>query len=247
MRAHDDSKVPGGGVQNWGVPNWLDATQYPKHAGPSAGAAWSWEFLRRAPAYRDFWTKEVFPFVERDGSIDFDASVGRYRSANADGDEEVWGVFREARDRYGLLTGPHDPRSTRPPPLMDGNAIREIRFSEQLIKLSRREVGYVFDLGRPLKPQFDRALEAARGLQAHRRKTGQIEVELARLRAAKFVRYLRLIDAEDARVAPKKIKDALFQDIAKDYPDDARAGAFKDARRVAHRLRDGGWRALSTT
>ncbi len=161
------------------------------------------------------------------------------------------GVLKKAEDRFGLLLGPRDPRSPAAPALTDGNAIRQIvasRFHpEQRVELSRREVAYVFDLGRPLEPQFDRALEAARTLQAHRLKTGEIAVEPARRRADKYVLYLRLIDAEDAGVAPREIKDKLFGDVAREYPDDPRSNAFKAARRAAHRLRDGGYRALSAT
>jgi hypothetical protein len=118
------------GRNDWGVPDWLEVAQYPMHAGSSAGAAWAWEFLRRSPAYREFWTNDVLPFVLADGSIDVDASVGKYRSKNTDGAEISWGVFTEVRDRFGLMVGPRNPRSSSVRGVfMDGQAIREIYAS----------------------------------------------------------------------------------------------------------------------
>jgi hypothetical protein len=134
---------------------------------------------------------------------------------------------------------------------MDGNANGEIYVSrfhpETQVRLSRREVAYVFDLGRPLEPQFARALRDARGVQAHRVRTGEVEVEGVRRRADKYVLYLRLIDAEDAGVDRKQIKNELLGNIPEQYPDNRRTVAFKDARRAAHRLRDVGYRDLGAT
>jgi hypothetical protein len=226
------------GRDDWGVPDWLDPHSYPRHSGPSAGVAWSWEFLRRSPAYREFWMKDVLPFVGADGSIEVvDASVP--------------GVLKKAEDCFGLLLGPRDPRSPVAPAPTDGNAIRQIvasRFYPELpVELSRWDVGYVFDLRRPPEPQFDRALQAFRDLQADRRKTGELAVESARRREDRYACYLRLIDAEDAGAAPREIADELFGDIAREYPGDPRSSAFQNARRAAHRLRDEGYRALAST
>jgi hypothetical protein len=208
------------GSNDWGVPDWLNVAQYPMHAGSSAGAAWAWEFLRRNRQYREFWTKDVLPFVLAEGSIDVDASVGKCRSIKTDGAEIPWGVVKEVRDRFGLLAGPRNPRSSSVVGLfMDRNAIREIyAHPEAQVRLARREVAYVFDLGRPLEPQFARALQDARGVRAHRVRTGEVEVEPARRRTDRYVLYLRVIDAEDAGDAPKRIKDVLFGTLRRSTP-----------------------------
>src|SRR4029077_4504077 len=128
-------------------------------------------------------------------------------------------VFKEAHDRFGLRAGPRNPRSSSAGP-MDGNAGRTIFPSggEAEVRLFRHEVAYVFNVDRPLKPQFARALKDARGVQARRVRTGEVEVDTARRRTDKYVLYLRVIDAEDAGDAPKRIKDVLFGDIAEEYP-----------------------------
>jgi hypothetical protein len=220
-------------VHDWGVPDWRDAGQYPRH---STGDGWSWEFLRRNPKYRAFWTEHVLPFVGADGSI---------------GDDEngYSAGFGEAVKSFGLLAGPHDPR--RPATWLPRveNSFREIFASknnvERRVELYRHEVAYVSDLRRPLEPQFERTLRAAKGTQAFREQTGEVKVEAARLRVDKYVLYLRLIDAEDGGVASKQIEDELFGDIPDVYLDNRKSSTFKNTRRAAHRLRDRGYRALA--
>ena len=228
---------------DWGVPDWLIAEQYPMH---TTGFAWSWDFLRRNPAYREFWTQDVVPFIGADGSIDLDASIGKYQS------ESSWGLFREARDRFGLMLGPLDPRSS--PPIwwsfIVGRAVHEIRstLANPTPEVSiPRDLGlYGFDFSLPLEPQFRRTLQAAKERQAYLRKMGDAANRDARLqRPEKYVLYLRLIDAEDAGAKPAGIRDELFGNITEEYPSHARSAAFKNTRAAAHRLRDGGYRSLA--
>ncbi len=231
-------------MSDWGVPDWLRPAQYPTH---TTGVAWAWEFLRRSPAYRAFWTEDVLPFVGADGSIDADASMGKYQSIDADGEHE-WGVYKEAQDRFGLMAGPRDPRSpTRP--FMTGRATREVtagRWNPEVrLKLSRGQVAYVFDLECPLEPQFRDALRFAKALQTHQRKKGEAANYDGRLRPEKYVLYLRLIDGEDAGAERIWIRDELFAHIPEEYPSHARTAAFKNTRTAAHRLRDGGYRSLA--
>jgi hypothetical protein len=222
------------GGNDWGVPDWLNALQYPKH---TTGVAWAWEFLRRNAEYRTFWTARVLPFVAPDGSI---------------GDDETGcsAGFAEAENRFGLLAGPRDCRSSSTAWLLiDGNAIRRITgsLSNSEVSISREEAAFVFDLSFPLEPQFRNALRSAKALQAHRRRTGEAANRDARLRPEKYVLYLRLIDGEDAGAKAAQIKDELFGNISEEYPSNARSTAFKNTRAAAHRLRDGGYRSLAAT
>jgi hypothetical protein len=105
----------------------------------------------------------------------------------------------------------------------------------------------VIDVARPPEIQTQRALKVARNYQAFLKQNRVLDVKSSRRRFDKYLLYLRLIDAEDAGVARKRIKGVLFSDIAEEYPDERRAAAFKAARRAAHRLRDGDYRALAAT
>ena len=40
----------------WGVPDWGDATAYPK-PGEITDRLWRWEFIRRMPDYREAWDR----------------------------------------------------------------------------------------------------------------------------------------------------------------------------------------------
>lgn len=256
MKTPTSSACPAGGQaphepDDWGVPDWENAAAYPRYSGATAPMSWAWEFLRRNHDYRRFWADEVMPFVMPDGSVDCDASVGKYKSEEVDGKWSEWGVNQEAIRRFGLLLWPQDPRSGPTGwPLIKGNEIYEFGNSlyqhEVTIETSREKVGYIFDLTRPLEPQFEQALQAARRKQAYRIQCGHLKKKFVRLQTSLYPAYLRLLDAEDADVDRRQIEAALFPDIDNDYETGRRRSAtFTDARRAAHKLRDSGYRALA--
>jgi hypothetical protein len=222
-------------MHDWGVPDWRDAAQYPRH---SRGDAWSWEFLRRNPKYRAFWIERVLPFVWADGSVGDDETGCNAGSA-------------EAVKSFGLYGGARDPRRPATWMPMDGNVSHEIfgsRFHlERRVEIDRHEVAYVFDLRRPLEPQFERALRCAKGRQAYCKRTGEVKVEAARRRDDKYALYLRLIDAEDGGATSKQIEDELFGDVSDVCLSNRKSTTFKNSRRAAHGLRDIGYRALAAT
>jgi hypothetical protein len=220
-------------ANDWGVPDWQQAEQYPSWPAGD-GNAWSWEFLRRNRDYRELWTR-VLPFVADDGSI------------GNDGDGCSAG-FEDA-GRFGLLLGPHDPRNPKAPLMAGANAVRVLRGSaarlERRITLGLSEVGYVFDLELPLEPQFARALGSAKELRQHRVNEEQIDPKPVRLQADNYVVYLRLIDAEDAGASRSKIEEILFRNISNEPPERRRSKTFDNARKAAHRLRDRDYRFIA--
>jgi hypothetical protein len=229
------------GRNDWGVPDWLDAARYPSYSGASAGSAWAWQFLRRNREFRLFWLAKV-------------SRLPTAGMSQADFDEIGWRVAgnHEARERFGLVTWPPDPRF-REAQLIINRPPVVVLLADDFVApaprpaLEQTEIAFVIDAARPLEIQTQRVHEVARNYQAFLKQNRALDVKSSRRRFDKYLLYLRLIDAEDAGVAPKRIKDVLFGDIAEEYPDDRRAAAFKAARRAAHRLRDGDYLALAAT
>jgi hypothetical protein len=227
--------------EDWGVPNWLDSLLYPSYSGSGSGNDWAWQFLRRNKQYREFWTKKVFPFIREDGTYD-----DRYFKAELEGPS----TRGEAKRDFGLLWGPHDPRNAKAPLGMENNAVREVRgwqcnpSPNTMLNLDPFEIAYVFDLRLPLAEQFSRALEVAKNIQSNRKERGLTVAEF-RMRADKYVQYLRLIDGEDTGAGDAEIGAVLFAEKSDEYPDRNRTKALDYARRRAHALRDGGYRTLT--
>ncbi len=133
-------------MQNeWGVPDWLDASAYPQPTGRARMLVWTWEFLRRNPDYRRFWTEKAARHLH------LDALGVRFV------DDDAGPVMREAEDRFAIKLFPLDPTSSSLPKF-SATFIRQIwRNSDGFptnIALKTNETGYIFDLTSPLEGQF---------------------------------------------------------------------------------------------
>jgi hypothetical protein len=114
--------------------------------------------------------------------------------------------------------------------------------------LGQHEVAIVYDLSLPLRAQIDRAARDLEGLQKHRIKTDKIDRagtrEVRQLKDAML--YLRILDAEAAGASDADIMAGLYPDLGNDYSTGRRrAHALANDRKIAHELRDGGYRRLA--
>jgi hypothetical protein len=194
---------------------------------------WAWEFLRRNPDYRCFWTEKAVRFINDEGFIS----------------NEAGSVMREAEERFGIVPFPHDPASSDRP-IFRATAIHPIwRNSDGLpmeVTLGPNEIGYVFDLSAPLDGQFARALKDAKSLQDTRVKEGKLEYHSPKARDDKYIIYLRIIDAEDDGVNQDEIAEVIFSRFTNEHPDYHRNRTFRNHRAAAMRLRDANYRLLAT-
>ena len=136
---------------DWGVPNWRHSEGYQVPPGLSPMLWWAWQFLRRNPEYRAYWQEYVLP----DGTF-MDGS---------------WHVVTEIQNRFGLAS----PRSPSLPTGAEFFAagLRVIGFTgAECVRLTRSDIGYIFDMTLPLGPQFERALTHAKEIQIDREQQG---------------------------------------------------------------------------
>jgi hypothetical protein len=220
------------GTNEWGIPDWTKAEEYSnQHKAGIRG--WAWEFLRRWPEYRNFWTEKVKPYTDADGFIHRDA------------DGNFWPHLDKLISRFGVEL-PSPPYDSTPAIFASAytsyvpNDGREL----QRLQLKEHEIAIIIDLARPLPTQFKRARKSAEEQQKTLRLEGRIDLKRARSRAPGYVTYLRLLDGEEAGASSTEIADLLFPKVPNDYPDNKRFKVFYDSREAAQKLRDGGYRAL---
>jgi hypothetical protein len=216
-----------------GLPDWLKLDGYPQEDAPMS--VWAWEFLRRSPSYRSFWKEKVEPFCEKIKTMPLGQEsevIGR----NAAG--ELWPYLDELRMLFGVDV-PSPPHSSTPASFVAS----WIRYTQdysgrgfECLTLAENEIAYVFDLARPLKPQFEH-------IQKHA-ENRQVSMKVVRRRTDKYAEYLRILDAIEAGEKSQVIADHFFSDKSDGYPENPRLRAFYDARDAALRMRDGGYKAI---
>jgi len=236
----------------WGVPDW-------RVGGPSV-VSWAWEFLRRNWDYRKFWQKEVLPFIDpatgrlRDDSNEV-AKNKRAVENWIEGYPELQDIFLGLKlvplpgvvERFGILSiadprqsssvvdfklsGAHFYGGPVPP------AVKKV-FGDSLgsrMDLAKDEVAVVFDLRWPIDGQLEVAGLTLRMCQQE----WGYDPPNRRGRPDKYEQYVRILDADDCGVDDDEIAGALFPRF------DDGPQSVRNARRGAHKLRDGGYRSIA--
>jgi hypothetical protein len=211
-----------------GFPDWTKEDEYPNKDKTKIDQ-WAWEFLRRWPKYRDFWAQKVEPFISADG-----------RRICRDADGNWWPHLDESISQFSVDL-PSPPQSSTPPYFVSSRTsfVTNDGREFQRLQLKEHEIAIIIDLTRTLKPQFDRARKSAEREQKFR----QLNEKSVRIRADHYVRYLRILDADETRARSRDIAALLFPKLP-GPPENSRARALHDDRVVARSLRDGGYRSL---
>ena len=188
-------------------------------------AVWAWEFLRRNPQYRKFWTEKFLVFFDRGvwncpkgakeslanfgliepcdprqtNNVAFAATSTRYRSAPLS--IKAGMTSRPAQHTSGLL---------RPASIDDWEKIRESHVGQRF-DLSDTEMAFVINLNQPLDSQLRSIERIARRDQNRLAKADFIKVATSRNRD-NYVGYLRLLDAIDFGTHRLKIEEKLLPD-----------------------------------
>jgi hypothetical protein len=210
----------------WKVPDWRDPAQYP-HPRDCSLRQWAWEFHRRNPDYRALWREHIEPsFRFQDQGVGL---VGPAHGVPADEQAELV-------HRFGLDSFPPSPDDDRPPLFIRSGLRYTARREARL--LHPEQIAVVLDLKRPV----ERQVAAVRTLIVRERK--KIGHKEHRNRIREFVRYLRVLDGDDAKASDTEIGAALFRKPSQDRilsavrDQDQILSAVRDHRRAATRLRD---------
>jgi hypothetical protein len=213
------------GTNEWGLPDWTKEGEYPNKDKTEIWE-WAWEFLRRWPEYRNFWTEKVKPFTGANGFIHRDAA-GNF-----------WPHLDELISRFGVDL-PSPPQSSTPSKFVSSQ-ISFVPYDGsrdfQRLQLKENQIAIIIDLARPLPTQFKRAYKSAETQQ----KSLKSRLKRARSRATGYVTYLRILDGGEAGARSTEIADLLFPKVSNDYPENKRLKVSYDSREAAQNLRDGG-------
>lgn len=215
-------------LNEWGIPDWRRRDAYGEVEAWSDDR-WRWEFMRRRRDLReffDYWAPSVLQDkLRRNEGLTLDQPgftvVGREEDAG-----KAVGIFGYSGipnprigDQPWIAITPvahinnklryHNPRLLMPAddPYNAPDPKKErIRYN---INLKPREYAIRFDLDLPLAPQIK---EAAEVLQRNQKRIHGKRLTSSKQYKAKWLSYLRVLDARAARVSYKKITDILYAD-----------------------------------
>ena len=214
-------------MNEWGIPDWRDRSAYGRVDRWDLDR-WRWEFYRRRNDLRTFFDR----WAADEGNLNARANEGLrpsdpgFMAFAGDGAEktgmELFGYAGVPNPRIGdqpkgviipverLLKRMrfYDPANRIPSNLGEMSIIGEVKWNRYQITLDKHEYAIKFDLDKPLREQL---LEAERSL-----KRKQVELHgsgLQRRRSPKkWLGYLRVLDAREAKVAWSEITRTFFSE-----------------------------------
>lgn len=241
-------------------PNWRDISQYPDW-GKLTPQQKAWEFLRRNPQYRTAHAQYTAELKENPSAGSDADPPGEWLQvfANAFGTIPPCDPAEPIPEDVELLNWETPPDEQRPNHHLtvyygkDGAAHREDLIEDHLSQVVQdlseilEDDGVpktlVFDLGRPIGPQ----LERAKGILKCEAKALAINQKLSshRQRDTHYVLYLRILDAESADIGLKEMAQVLLPDVPNAYGTEFLAEKrLRSNLERAHELRDGHYMIL---
>jgi len=210
-------------ADKWGCPDWRDRSAYPASIDDLEDWQWKWEFLRRDSLYRTVW--QLY-------SKSPDTYPGYLRSVN----QGMWEMSDLRDPCESLDESPFDAWTKSGPYYMPKDQVIEYyeslpledRYESFLTDLTlgalmtnnpeKEVVQYaIFDLTRPLNPQFRRTEEILKKRQDDLRKEAKQKnpdfeprrPHLTRSARSNWVRHLRVLDARSQEAATREIWEVL--------------------------------------
>jgi hypothetical protein len=220
-------------TEEWGLPDWQDATAYP---GPDDLTAreWWWEFNRRRPDYRQLWAESDKRDWSHDTVLAADVDWLRIhfhmsRLQDPRKSYSAWTLMQNWYPNNGVF----EPWEHERPEWRD-DIVDHLRESYELKryqdKLSDEAhlVMYRFNLDEPLEPQLQKA---ATHLRANQRELYG-DRPTPRHRRENWPIFLRCLDGRDCGATYQQLADILWPGLEK-TPQSAR-----DTYKAACQLRD---------
>ena len=243
MRASERSSKHRNGqdiqLQPNAVPQWDNGDTYPQ---PDClnDTFWRWEFLRRRADYRQDWEKYYRPTYEYDVACANDPKYPtRYRKKTFSPDHPAFKArMPNSLEKYHL-SGLPNPAIAKPWMLSFDSNYGRIYFGqgpdwlgggeEVSLCLSEWRVAVIFDLKKPLLPQFDKVKTDLMEWQEHQ--FGR-NLERRKIRD-EWPMYLRVLDAVDLGVPFGKIGRTLLDIQEEDVAEARIAQLYKHACQIS--------------
>jgi hypothetical protein len=264
-----EDSVPRACPQDWGLPDWHDAGQYPDHRVVHI-LVWAWEFLRRWPKYRAFWCDEVLPLLQRRAALPQRVEQLLAQQLNEQETREFVDDLsdlppEELKEYAARLSG--GPRIVSPPapelvPLGGArvkslaaqsrfglwNAFdpRERECAAFVAGPTEVHAGQINRDPHKMTIEFDTRLPIKLQLKnaedwlSTRQRRLKLRSTEPRPRVDLYAGYLRVLDAKEAAAGDRQIAEVLFPRLTE------RSGVqrVKNSYRAGRKLRDGGYRQL---
>ncbi|HEV2042105.1 MAG TPA: DUF2285 domain-containing protein, partial [Casimicrobiaceae bacterium] len=166
---------------------------------------------------------------------------------------EKWGLIR------GILPDPDNSAAWQDDDfeisghMLRSSAARDLRSGDRMnfvtpITRHADELLTIFDLMQPIRPQINAAMRLLGELQANGIRKGFFENPNRRGRDPRsLLRYLRLLDAEQAAAEPREVTEVLYPNVSNKYPTFNATQRAKDDLKAAQVLRDRGYLYLRIT
>lgn len=223
---------------------------------------WAWEFLRRNPEYIQEWEKELPLELERIKEMLSDPenkdkpelegyrkntpesthfSIGEMLSGKV---YKKWGIHKLVNPEQDCpFPNPFNQRRSFALGNIKGGDIGYGKYIED--NLLKPYVPIVYNIMRPLKPQFVNAQKTLLEMQRERVQKGRIVIRNAKKHEGHWVDYLRILDAKAENVSNNEIADTLFPDIPNEYPDYQRNDKMRKSLKRAEYLMKKGYREIA--
>jgi len=215
--------------------NWRDPKEYEFRANLWPGIEeefWAWEFLRRSIDYQKDWDIKLKFFQssssEPIGSIEASSFFIEPQQIDC---RKKWGIY------YFV-----NPNTDNPEMLFFDAGFGRIYRESGHIDLQPGQVAPVFDLQRPINPQFKQIYRGLKEWKRRFEKNGIIQPTIPRkYNKDKWCIQLRVFDAEAAGIKPKEIAKKLFPEYSNHHPDYQGNTKVRDYRDAAKEklVRDG--------
>lgn len=240
--------------------NWANPQDYEfmKEFSPER---WAWEFLRRNPGYIQEWEKELPLELDRIKEILSDPDtkdapyLEGYRTNTPDSTHFI--IPGESLNKYfekwGILNLVNPEQDTPFP-----NPFHQFT-SYELGTVKGGNIGWrrdnsldpyvsvIFDLTRPLKPQFANAQKRLMDIQKHKVKTGKLSLRTVRKQKELWIEYLRVWDAKAQNVRNDTIAEVIFSNLSNEYPDYQGNEKVRKSFKQAKYLIEKGYREIAMT
>jgi hypothetical protein len=243
--------------------NWKELKDY-EFTQTLNSKKWAWEFLRRNPDYIKEWEKELPLEQARIKKLLSDPEtkaakyLDGYRKNTPESSHFI--IPGQSLDKYfkkwgilNLVNPAQDdpfPNPFNQFPSFEYGTVRGGNIGHGKY-INDNPLGpyvsIVFDITRPLKPQFAYAQKILLETQKDQTKEGKISISKINKHKDNWVEYLRILDAKAENVSNEEIARVMFPNLSNEYPRYAGNEKVRKSFKRAEYLTRKGYREIALT
>lgn len=243
--------------------NWKELKDY-EFTKTLNSKKWAWEFLRRNPDYIKEWEKELPLELERRKNILSDpetkdcSHLEGYRKNTPESSHFIirghslnkyfkkWGILNLVNpDQDNPFPDPFNQFPSFEYGTVRGGNIGHGKYIND--NPLGPYVSIVFDITRPLKPQFAYAQKILLETQKDQAREGKISISKVNKHKDNWIEYLRILDAKTENISNEEIARVMFPNLSNEYPGYAGNEKVRKSLKRAEHLTRKGYREIALT